>query len=144
VVARVLAAHRRPAPDYAAGPAAARAGATAMIDISDGLVRDALRVAQASGVRLELDSSALAPGADLLAVAALLPLPGVPQERARDWVMAGGEDHALLACFGAGMPLPAPFRPIGRVLEPAVDGEAQVLLDGEPWAGAAGWTHFSG
>ena len=38
--AALLAAHRRPQPDYAAGPEAARLGATSMIDISDGLVQD--------------------------------------------------------------------------------------------------------
>ena len=43
-------AYRRPEPPYAAGPVAADAGATAMIDVSDGLLADARHIADASGV----------------------------------------------------------------------------------------------
>ena len=49
----VVGAHRVPEPPYAAGPQAARAGATAMIDVSDGLLADLGHVAAASGVRVE-------------------------------------------------------------------------------------------
>ena len=55
----VVAAHRVPEPPYAAGPQAAQAGATAMIDVSDGLLADLGHVARASGVRVELRSGAL-------------------------------------------------------------------------------------
>src|SRR6185436_9397898 len=51
--------HRRPRPPYPQGPAAARGGATAMLDISDGLGRDAGRIAKASGVRIELNDGGL-------------------------------------------------------------------------------------
>ncbi len=67
--AELIAAHRRPQPDYRDGPRAAAAGATAMIDISDGLIADLGHVAAASGVRLELDSTSL-PGTSVLAAVA--------------------------------------------------------------------------
>lgn len=124
--------HRRPVPPYAAGPAAARAGATAMIDTSDGLVRDALRLATASGVSLALSSAALEPGAELREAGTLLGLDP------REWVLTGGEDHQLLACFPPDVALPPPFRAIGAV----VAGPGEVLLDGRAAGGAGGWRHF--
>src|SRR5690242_11560200 len=44
--------HLRPAPPYDAGPEAAALGATAMIDVSDGLLADLGHVAAASGVQI--------------------------------------------------------------------------------------------
>ena len=52
-------AHRRPEPPYHAGPAAAGLGATAMTDVSDGLVADLGHIAAASKVRIDLRSGAL-------------------------------------------------------------------------------------
>ena len=91
-------AYLRPRCPLAAGPAAALAGATAMLDVSDGLLRDAGRLARASGVTLDLDEPAVAFAADLavLAVAAR-----ELDADARTWVLAGGEDHGLLATFPA-------------------------------------------
>ena len=91
-------AHLAPRPGYRPGMDAARAGATAMIDTSDGLLRDAARVAVASGVRLDLDPARLVPGNDLREVADALRDPALAQA----WVLTGGEDHALLACFPPG------------------------------------------
>lgn len=108
-----------PAPPVSAGVAAAIAGATSMLDVSDGLARDARRVAEASGVSLDFDGAALGPD---LRVA-----------------LAGAEDHGLLATFPAGAQLPAPFEPIGRV----VAGDGEVLVDGRV-AGAEGWDPYSG
>ncbi len=132
-------AQLRPRPPYPAGPVAARAGATAMIDTSDGLARDALRLARASGVDLDLDRAALQPDADLLRAAALL---GEPDPAG--WVLTGGEDHALLACFPPDTPLPAGFRRIGMV-RPArpVAEPGQVLVDGAPDHASGGWRHFT-
>jgi thiamine-monophosphate kinase len=139
VTAGLVAAHRRPQPPYPAGPAAAAAGATAMIDTSDGLLRDAARVARASGVVLDLDPGTLPVSDELRAAAVAL---GRDPASALDWVLSGGEDHALLACFPAGVEPPAPFRVVGRVLPAHGDG-AHVLVDGAPWRGGTGWTHFS-
>lgn len=124
-----LAHHLRPRAPLAQGPAAARAGATAMMDISDGLLRDGSRLAAASGVRIDLDSAALASD-----VAALAPLVGA--DLARECVLAGGEEHSLLATF-PGEP-PAGWRAVGTVREGsgiAVDGVAQA---------PRGWDHFAG
>ena len=55
----VVNAHRVPEPPYAAGPEAAKAGATAMIDVSDGLLADLGHIARASGVRIDLRSATL-------------------------------------------------------------------------------------
>jgi len=137
VLAGLVTAHRAPRPPYPAGPEAAAAGATAMIDTSDGLLRDATRVARASGVLLDLDVAALAPGDDLLHAARRMGDPAL----ALHWVLTGGEDHALLACFPAGVALPAAFRPVGRVLAGEPDG-APVTVGGRPWDGPTGWRHF--
>jgi thiamine-monophosphate kinase len=144
VVADLLAAHRAPQPPYPAGPAAAVAGATAMIDTSDGLLRDARRLGEASGVVVDLDSARLAPGEHLLTAARLLGRAGEP-ETALGWVLTGGEDHALLACFGPGAELPAQFRAVGTVrnVDVAAGGQPGVTVDGRVHAGPDGWHHFA-
>ncbi|WP_432536741.1 thiamine-phosphate kinase [Kineococcus arenarius] len=134
----LLAAHRRPVPPVALGPAAADAGASALMDVSDGLLRDAGRIAAASGAVLDLhlEGTVLAEAADALAAAT-----GADPATARSWVLTGGEDHGLLACFPAGARAPEGFRAVGRVLA----GTPRVLVDGEPWSGAgSGWDHFRG
>ncbi|WP_022918620.1 thiamine-phosphate kinase [Ruania albidiflava] len=133
--AAALQAFRRPQPPVAAGARAADAGATAMMDVSDGLLRDSGRMARASGVHLDLDpaafGSATAELADLAKLCAADPL---------TWVLTGGEDHGLLATFPAGTALPEPFRAIGSVGA----GAAQVTYGGEaPSVPGTGWDHFS-
>jgi thiamine-monophosphate kinase len=61
LVAPLISGQLRPSPPYDAGPEAAGLGATAMIDVSDGLLADLGHVADASGVRIDLDSAALRP-----------------------------------------------------------------------------------
>jgi thiamine-monophosphate kinase len=176
----LVAAHRRPAPPYDAGPEAALLGATAMIDVSDGLLADLGHVAAASGVQVDVDSARLAPGDALLQAAASLAAPpssrtkadnpappvtqnsseavrrhaqsadasagdrklttppaGSPQAVALEWVLTGGEDHALVAAFPPDTALPARWRVIGQVR----DG-AGVTVDGAPHHGPGGWQHF--
>lgn len=121
----------RPEPPYVAGPAAAVAGATSMIDVSDGLLADAGHIAAASGVGIDITTSALEIAEPLLAVAAAT---GVDPIR---FVLTGGEDHSLLATFPPNTTLPEGFRKIGVV----VDGEG-VTVDGVAWEEETGHTHF--
>ena len=125
-------AHRRPAPPYAEGPRAAALGATAMTDVSDGLLADLGHVAVASGVSVEIASDAFH-------------VPQEFQDTARalnadpmDWLLAGGDDHALVATFPPDVDLPMAWSVVGRVVE----GEG-VVVDGQPYGGAGGWQSFA-
>ncbi|MEO5983661.1 MAG: thiamine-phosphate kinase [Pedococcus sp.] len=123
-----VAHHLRPLIELAAGPGAADGGATAMLDISDGLLRDGSRIAAASGVRLALEEQWLAPDLDVLREAV--------GAAALECILAGGEEHSLLATFGGA--LPTGWRALGRVEE-----GAGVTLDGVAQA-PRGWDHFAG
>ena len=127
----------RPRPPLSAGPLAGTSGATAMLDISDGLVRDGGRVAAASGVVLSLDPAALKPLAESLTPASDL-LAADPMA----WVLGGGEDHGLLATFPAGVQLPPGFTAIGSVQAPGSSTHPGVTIAGHA-VGTGGWDHFA-
>lgn len=124
-------AYRRPTPPYDAGPAAAEAGATAMIDVSDGLLADAGHLASASGVAIDVHTAALEVPEPLHAVAAATGADAV------SLVLGGGEDHSLLATFPSVDAVPEGWSVIGSVSA----GEG-VTVDGAAYDGETGWTHF--
>ena len=186
----LVAAQLRPAPRYEAGPEAARLGATAMIDVSDGLLADLGHLAAASGVQVNVKSASLAPGPGLREAAARVlssktssrtnspdspprkpNAPGGENPGAANpdrsppgatsgasfasdsppsattepavaslpvqWVLTGGEDHALVAAFPPDVILPSHWRVIAEVAP-----GSGVTVDGLPHAGPAGWQHF--
>lgn len=121
----LVAAQLAPTPPVGAGVVAALGGATAMLDVSDGLARDARRMAEDSGVGIDFRREAL--GSDPLTA------------------LAGAEDHGLLAAFPARVVPPHPFEVIGVANADA----GRLTLDGEPvdtsgWDPYAGWDGVSG
>jgi len=116
---RFVEAQLAPVPPIGLGPVAAAAGATAMLDVSDGLAIDAGRLARASGVGVDFDSAALG--------------------EKREPALGGGEDHGLLATFPPDAVLPAGFRRLGTVTAQS----GLVLVDGEPHT-QGGWDPYRG
>jgi thiamine-monophosphate kinase len=128
-----VAVQRRPRPPIAAGISAAVAGATSMLDVSDGLAKDADRIAKASGVAVRLNRR------DLDGFIAMVEEPAMALGvDASAWVLFGGEDHGLLATFGPEAKLPREFKPIGVVGQ----GEG-VWLDDKPLP-ENGWDSITG
>jgi thiamine-monophosphate kinase len=124
-------AYRRPQVPYLAGPAAAALGATAMIDVSDGLLADLGHIADSSGIAIDVRRDAFAVPEQLRNAAEAL---GVDPY---DWILTGGEDHPLVATFPPGVAVPDDWRTIGEVY----DGSG-VTVDGKAYHGQPGWDHF--
>lgn len=136
-VRRIAEAQCRPVPPLGSGPRAAEAGAHAMMDISDGLVRDSARLAKSSGVSIDFNRQALQTFATRLTPAAQL-----TGADPMDWVLHGGEDFGLLATFPAGAEIPEEFTVIGAVT--ARSGRrSQVSVDGKLVTANAGFDHFN-
>ncbi|MCL3860535.1 thiamine-phosphate kinase [Actinotalea sp. K2] len=130
----------RPRSPVALGAAAADLGATAMLDVSDGLLRDAGRIARASRVVLDLERPEVVFAEDVEALAAIGRRLGVDPV---EWVLTGGEDHGLLMTFPAGTVLAEPFRRVGTVLAPGSSPAGSVLVEGRPpRTRGTGWDHF--
>ncbi len=135
-------AYRRPEVPYADGLAAARAGVHAMCDVSDGLLADVAHLASSSAVRVDVQSGELEIAEPLASVAAAYGSDPLA------WILSGGHDHAFVATFDADAALPSGFTRIGAVAAPASANEGEpdkqplVTVDGEPWIGRSGHTHF--
>ncbi len=114
--------YRRPQARLAEGIALAPY-VSAMMDVSDGVLLDACRMAQASGVTLALDSRAV---------------PIAAPEARRDDALRWGDDYQLLFTAPQGALLPCPAIRIGSVLPRA---DQPLLLDGKAPEGSLGYTH---
>ena len=123
-------AHRRPEPPYAQGVEASLLGASAMTDVSDGLIADLGNIAAASNVRIDLTAKALPVPLKLKEVAAAL------NTDPMTWVLTSGDDYALVATFDKSIELPATWTVIGTVSE-----GAGVRVDGRVWP-SGGHEHF--
>ncbi len=136
LVSRALAAYRRPFARIEDGLCAARAGATALIDISDGLAADATHIADESQLTLILEEP------HVLATTSTR-LCAMAQRDALEVVLTGGDDYALLVTAPRCAALPAErFLRIGRCV---ARGPHALLLESpgglRPIA-AAGFDHF--
>ena len=131
----VVEAHRVPQISYGAGAVAARAGATSMIDISDGLLADLGHVARASEVLIDLRRDAFELPEPLQAVAA------ATGSDPYTFVFTGGDDHALAATFPSSAAVPAGWLVVGAV-GVADNDHPRILVDGAVLGSPAGFDHF--
>ncbi|HEX8508006.1 MAG TPA: thiamine-phosphate kinase [Propionibacteriaceae bacterium] len=134
----VVEVQRVPHVPYGSGAEAATAGATAMIDVSDGLLGDLGHVARASDVVIDLATAAFEVPEPLQLVAA------VTSTDPMALMLTGGEDHALAATFPSAAAVPAGWRIVGQVRAVAAGEQPGILVDGAAWAGAGGYRHFRG
>lgn len=133
--AAVVGAYRVPQPELAAGPIAAVMGASAMTDVSDGLLADLGHIADASRVSIDVSTATLTVPPRLAEVASALGADPM------SWLLTGGDDHALVATFPPEVMIPAPWQQIGTVGPAGPDGPA-VTVDGAAYEGAGGFEHF--
>jgi len=123
----------RPSPRIGAGLEAALHGATAMMDLSDGLVRDAGRIARASEVGIDIESALVPIHGGARKVAVKLQLDPLL------WALAGGEDHHMLAVFPRESAVPEGWTIVGATS----DAFSGVRVNGAEPA-VRGWDHFGG
>jgi thiamine-monophosphate kinase len=139
--AALWAAHRAPQPRIGAGRALAAGGARAMLDLSDGLALDALRLARAAGLRarIDLDAVPVAPGVEAVAAA--------HGDDPRILAATGGEDYELLAAVPPARlealrgELDVPLTPVGRLEEGAPELVAVDRTGRSVPLARLGWEH---
>jgi thiamine-monophosphate kinase len=137
---RLVKKHLRPEPRVTSGRVAARLGAHAMIDLSDGLASDVRHLCGMSGVGCRVDLG-------------LLPVAGDTREYLRSsgrdpeiLAATGGEDYELLMAASEEVvealvkESETPITVIGGM----VGEEVVFVRDGEPVENLAGWDHFAG
>jgi thiamine-monophosphate kinase len=126
LAAGLVRAHRRPVARLREGEVARLAGASAAIDVSDGLVADVIHLGLSSGVGIELDDCPVAPGAR------------------KSEALGGGEEYELVVATSEPDGLVEAYRaaglrpplPVGR----CTDRPGEYTLDGGPLP-AGGWRH---
>ena len=135
----LVAAHLRPAPMVDDGLHLGESGATAMIDISDGLLLDAARVGRASGLVAEIDLDAVPVAGGVAEVARA----GAPDVDPVLFAATGGEDYQLLAAVPPSAGLEPHVTVVGRLVEgdPGVRA-TRAGLDVTP--SRLGWEHRAG
>jgi thiamine-monophosphate kinase len=126
----VVEAYRRPQVPYGGGSEARAGGATALIDVSDGLLSELGHVAAASGVAIDVRSELLPVAEPLQSVGAAVGADPL------SFVLGGGDDHALVATFPEGG-VPAGWTLIGSVTE-----GSGVTVDERSYTGMVGFRHF--
>jgi len=130
--APLLAAHHRPLPRLVAGQLLASRGVRCAIDISDGLASEALHLARASGVGIEIDVGRLP-----LSPAAVRLL---GERRSRELALTGGEDYELLFTFdpqlvdelASALAIDGGLTVLGEVTDQVPTGTAQFVEAGQP------------
>jgi len=108
--------------------------ASAMSDISDGLVSDARNIARASKVDLNFDTNALEASPDFKDLGELATELGVD---VYDWILSGGEDHFFIAT----VPEKYADKNLGIQVGKVVAGSGLIMIDGEQTQ-RAGYQHF--
>lgn len=133
---------RVPQPEYELGPVAHLAGATALTDVTDGLLRDLSGLCRASEVVADIDPSTFVDDEVLKQAAARL---GKDISTAvTEWQFTGGEDHGLLASFPPGTEVPEGFSECGVIREATAQQPAGTVLIGGQRAKIAGWDSARG
>jgi thiamine-monophosphate kinase len=140
--AALLLAHNRPRPRVGAGVAAARAGVSAMIDISDGLLADLSHLAEQSGVAIDVDPALVPINPHVAPVAHALGFD------ATECALTGGEDYELAITVApsllANLREAVEAEGVQLTVIGGVSEGRSVTVAREPHAGAAGWNHFGG
>lgn len=152
VVERALAAFRAPTSPFVHGLAAQHGHARAMLDVSDGVLRDVGRIATASGVGVNLDDPLTWYDPQPLMQVAAVVDEDDPAYVVRQWMLTGGEDHGFIAVFPPDVALPDGWTAIGTVVPPPLTPSGpcggavhRVRVRGvETGEMGSGWDHFSG